>query len=635
MKTRLIIMAILVAFPFSPCPAGPIGKDMAVEIAGRFLRAGGSKTSDGQMRVLNDIPGTKAPEEVPFFIIEDPAGGFVIVSNETSAVPILGYSYTEHVSAPNDLPPALKGWLEAIGEIVSIARRKGTGAADGIKVAWETALVQTKAYIPASPVVELETARWNQVHPFNALCPEVNGKPGYTGCMPTATAIIMRYWKCPATAPNVYIEPYYTDGKCSPVSLMPNDGRTWFKFGDWNIDYAYDWDNMPLTYGDTFTKEQGLAVATLMRDVGAMEHAVYLEDETGTGASISMAYILPEYFGYDNGARQVSSMMLTNEDWTKLIIEEIKAGRPVLLGGFNYYTGVGHAFVADGVDGNDYVRMNWGWGGRSNGYYSLAPFGFEDDTRSPSYFLHMEAWTGIQPDTGAPYEPSVDVSYISISSTDIFEHPFTVMASVNIMGDPANGRPYKESIFKNLRLAIAHCNKDGKIIRIVSPEVSYPTNNSPSFDCSPIESPEYGDYLCVCFRYHASDNWTEAFHYLEQQWGTIPLKEKESLAEATSVYITREDHPEKYISLYRDSKILRITTKRGTDIELRDGVGNILESSDMGTHYAGVIPARIWTGFYTIPDRMTFNIYLSDMETGRYQITLKRATEIYGFSFEI
>jgi hypothetical protein len=47
----------------------------------------------------------------------------------------------------------------------------------------------------------------------------------------------------------------------------------------------------------------------------------------------------------------------------------MQAGRPVYVSGAN--SDVGHAFVADGYDGNLHYHINWGWGGQSDGYYYL------------------------------------------------------------------------------------------------------------------------------------------------------------------------------------------------------------------------------------------------------------------------
>lgn len=49
-----------------------------------------------------------------------------------------------------------------------------------------------------------------------------------------------------------------------------------------------------------------------------------------------------------------------------ILLEELAASRPV------YVSGSGHAFVCDGNDARGFLHINWGWNGRSNGYYAVS-----------------------------------------------------------------------------------------------------------------------------------------------------------------------------------------------------------------------------------------------------------------------
>jgi hypothetical protein len=57
--------------------------------------------------------------------------------------------------------------------------------------------------------------------------------------------------------------------------------------------------------------------------------------------------------------------------WISLIESELQAGRPVQYEGIDTNEG-GHTWVCDGYDANDFLHMNWGWGGFDNGYFSVA-----------------------------------------------------------------------------------------------------------------------------------------------------------------------------------------------------------------------------------------------------------------------
>ena len=57
----------------------------------------------------------------------------------------------------------------------------------------------------------------------------------------------------------------------------------------------------------------------------------------------------------------------SDERWSNLILNELKQGRPII-----YSLGLlSHAANVDGFDGVNAFHLNYGWGGESNGYYTL------------------------------------------------------------------------------------------------------------------------------------------------------------------------------------------------------------------------------------------------------------------------
>ena len=634
MRTRNIILCFAVALSALPCFADPVGRSEALALAGRFLRAGGSRTGDAALRVSTLTPQTKSKDEPALYIVEDPSGGFVIVSNETSAVPVLGYSYTGSVGDVEDMPPALTEWLRSMEEAILEARNGKAKAAADVSRAWEEATIATKAdgYSPVQPVVELETARWNQGYPFNVLCPEVEGGRAPTGCMPTATAIIMRYWKCPLHATGAYVEPYWQNdgGATWSADFTPPEGGGWALKGGWSLDYDYDWENMPLDYySEGITETQVMAVATLMRDIGVMEKASYKAHSTG--AAHEDGWVLTRYLGFDNAARHIRWDMFSNEDWICMITQDVLQGRPVLMSGFDNYTG-GHAFVADGVDANNYVRMNWGWGGYMNGYYSLAPFGFENETRNPSFFFTMCAWIHLEPDKGTPLEPEMFVRQMTVKERRIYQGvPFCLSEvsftlSNNPLSRTTEGRP-------NFYVAVAMYDKGGAMKELVSGTKRFFEigDNVLSFDCNITSDIEIGDYISICYRFDENKPWREALHNVEDERGIVVLREEVPLSDVTSVFITREPHLEKYGAMFKDSRILRVTTRRGVSMELRDGSEKVLQRDNIV--YAGKL--FFVNGYFVIEGKKYWDVFLSDMAPGRYKIVLLGPLEECELSFEI
>ena len=60
----------------------------------------------------------------------------------------------------------------------------------------------------------------------------------------------------------------------------------------------------------------------------------------------------------------------SNEEWKEILINELESYRPIYYWGNEPGENVGHAWNIDGYQEN-YFHMNLGWGGQSNGYYTL------------------------------------------------------------------------------------------------------------------------------------------------------------------------------------------------------------------------------------------------------------------------
>ena len=73
------------------------------------------------------------------------------------------------------------------------------------------------------------------------------------------------------------------------------------------------------------------------------------------------------YFGYK--AQTYLRDAYTVNAFRELIKSELDNARPVLFGGQG--TVGGHEYVVDGYDSNDFLHINWGWGGASDGFYDM------------------------------------------------------------------------------------------------------------------------------------------------------------------------------------------------------------------------------------------------------------------------
>lgn len=366
--------------------AGNVSEDQARQIAVSFWQSA-PVTRGGipslQMVFHSEDLVTRSSVQSPAYYVFDNTGGpgFVIVAGDDVAMPVLGYSF-EHEFSKDNLPANLKAWLEYMRDEVNKARRSGAKAESAVTRAWSQVEVGT-------PVVELETAKWNQMEPYNLLCPIVGGESTYTGCTATAVAIVMRYHQWPEKG--VGTLPGYKILRGEVLPELP-------------LGHTYDWKNMPLEYPYMgYSQAEANAVAVLMRDCGWMIFSDY-GPVGSSGTSAFTVYIpagLTTYMGYDKRVRTISRNGYTTSEWNSLMQGELESNRPVIYSGFN--DNAGHAFVLDGYTDQDYYRVNWGWGGYCDGYFlltALDPEGQGAGGSEGGYNTSQTAVIGIQKDDG-------------------------------------------------------------------------------------------------------------------------------------------------------------------------------------------------------------------------------------------
>lgn len=278
--------------------------------------------------------------------------GFVIISGDLRAKEVLGYSTNGNFDM-NNIPDNFKAWLSFYEEeLTALSKTEVNDVAfNNIELLQDN----TEDTFAAS-IAPLVKTKWNQVSPYNLLCPTDNttSQTSVTGCVATAMAQIMKYheWPTIGTGSNTYTTPKVT--------------------GDITIDFSqttYDWENMKLTYSGSETADEKNAVATLMFHCGVAVNMIYSSIESGAYDK-DVAPALVSYFGYDNNHQMIARDYYSTGEFKNILKKELNESRPV------YYTGRssggGHAFVCSGYDANDLFHFNWGWGGVSDGYFEIS-----------------------------------------------------------------------------------------------------------------------------------------------------------------------------------------------------------------------------------------------------------------------
>lgn len=349
--------------------------------------------SGGDVRLRGVVSGLKQSHLVyteitetgsPAVYVFDKSGGngCVFLSADDIAYPVLGY--TDGSFNPQDMSPALKWWLGEYARQIQYAQD------NGIKSDVKSAIYDSWA--PITPMIK---SKWGQDAPYNNDCPSVNNRKCPTGCVATAMAQVMNYFKYPEVG-------------TGRLSVMTNGVTSSMTLDN----YPFDWDNMLDTYlSGQYNDVQAQAVATLMKACG---YSVQMNYSVG-GSGTQSAYIseaLRKNFNYDAGVSYECRISYSASEWESKVYESLKSGSPVIYNGQDPNQG-GHSFVCDGYDKDGYFHINWGWGGTSDGYYSLnalnpealgtgggsgGGFNFTQD----AIFNIKKPEGGVSPETGTP-----------------------------------------------------------------------------------------------------------------------------------------------------------------------------------------------------------------------------------------
>ena len=358
MKRLIFSLTCVFSLVVQTAMADVIDASRASSVASQILGNGGVKMLPPKMYAPSEEAGAQTPA---FYIFTGDGGrGFVVVSAEDAVRPVLAYSQDASI---DELPDGMNMWLNSISQQIAHVRKLQLRPTEQVRQMWSKVRV-------SRPDVLLPTALWDQTTPYNDACPLQNGKRTLTGCVPTAYAILLRYYACPE----------YGSGTTEAYTTVTN--KIYVPARDLN--HPYDWSEMPT--GNKFQRQsQRDEVARLMADVGAamkVDYGVY-----GTSSFLQYKF-LSKHFQFMVG------QMLVREDhsdevWHKILKKELDEYQPVIYCGDDNVV-AGHTFLLDGYTADNYYHVNWGWGGNYNGYFAL-----EAMTSSSSFDYSLNQWAHI------------------------------------------------------------------------------------------------------------------------------------------------------------------------------------------------------------------------------------------------
>lgn len=446
-RTLSLLPLLLLALNMS---AAPVSEEQAKEFAQKFLNARHTKKKFLHSSASSELT-VEALFEGRLYAVNRAGEGFVIVSGDDCCETVLGYADKGSFDLET-APVQVKAWLQ---DYVRQQEAVAVGRASAVKrMTGERAAIEPKL-----------TTQWDQNAPYNNMCVR-KGEDGtssqcVTGCVAVAMAQVLKYheWPedpVPAMESYSYVEHYFENGhvvdKKFVISAPPS--------------ITFDWQNMRVSaYTGKEGEEQLNAVAQLIRYCGQSVHMQYGTD-VSSAVSEEVPTALTKYFGFDESAHLVYRQNYTIDGWESLIYEELSQRGPVIYNGVS--TGGGHSFILDGYDGEGYYHVNWGWGGRCDGYFLLTTMnpdsnvGIGASSTSDGYSIDQSAVVGVQKkDTDAEN----DHSAVEINGLTYKKGTYS-MWFVNLTG-------------QDVKIAFALVDEEGNIQKVLKPQELSNGNSMP------------------------------------------------------------------------------------------------------------------------------------------------------------
>jgi hypothetical protein len=206
---------------------------------------------------------------------------------------------------------------------------------------------------------------------------------------------------------------YPIRGNGQSTSLYPHE----FTVPTVNLNVAYDWDNMLNSYtrANPGTEQQQNAVATLMYHVAAARGTI-------TGNNIPL--VMVTNFGYDRSIQSLERRFYTDAEWEAMVRQQLDAKLPVIHRGADPESG--HHWVIDGYDNTGRFHINWGWGGASDGWYSLSNF---NPRGTRKYYNEQRMYINIKPNAGGVGSNEMGLETFTANKTSIQQNELLIVST--------------------------------------------------------------------------------------------------------------------------------------------------------------------------------------------------------------
>jgi len=373
----LLLILLFVVLPVKNGLTEEVYPEKATTVAknwlSEYVRSFGSWAGSKNPEIVSSDVITSEGEVTGYNFTVSPAG-HIIVQARDELFPVKLYSETGRLdfSSTVNQNDEVRTWLteELSGHVRSLrkASRSISLRSSPQKELWdylsqvsfEKRAKRDDLTVNIGPLL---TTQWHQDDPYNSQCPtdDVNKCQTIVGCVATATAQILRYWKYPSNKwawdnmpDQVYSFPFSSQAQIDAVSQLCSDVGV----------------SVGMSYGCKESSACLKSTVSLFQSLGYPNAAYYTRYNLKCGFQISYSDCYTPICILIHSTYTYSAA-----DWLNGFFKpEITANRPVLFAikGIDTTNGntASHAVVADGYQvftGGTYIHINFGWGNSNPG----------------------------------------------------------------------------------------------------------------------------------------------------------------------------------------------------------------------------------------------------------------------------
>lgn len=345
---------------------GQAGKFSNEVLIGNFLKMHGQSSEVAIADSIIHEGGVLA------FIYRLNPQGYIIKANDLCLPPFLAYSFK------NQYIPEDKGWKIAIDVLkVDIINRLDyyKSQVGFVNPLWNKYMQENlgrRIFQQWPEEGTTSTGGWletnyKQTYPYNILCPmDLNtGNRSIAGCPAVAMAQVLNYHKETNNTQFNDDDDYYHNYGSNNRYWIDDDyeSRDFPSFPELNQILL----NLQINY-DLNVPPNDTMIAALNFSCGVACRQVYSSSISGT-FGIEQAYDAYLRFSFDS----IKILYPEDSSLNRLLADNMKIAMPAHLGLVNPEGTAGHNLVVDGYNTDEYYHFNFGWGGNSNGWYTMPP----------------------------------------------------------------------------------------------------------------------------------------------------------------------------------------------------------------------------------------------------------------------